>query len=91
MFVKENLNRKKKKKSDEIFTINVLHFSIEICFLTKSLTLGISFLTTLRAAVVPKPAIVGISPLISLTLALQSSFLTTLLVSVALTYLTTSS
>ena len=45
-------------------------------FLTKSLTLGMSFLTTLQGSVEAKLAILNISPLISLILVLSTGFLT---------------
>ena len=44
-------------------------FELQSVFFTGSLMSGISFLTALRAAVVAKPSILGISALVSLILA----------------------
>ena len=50
-------------------------------FLTRLLTLGISFSTTVRAVVVAKLVILGISPLISFILALRVVLVAKLVIS----------
>ena len=55
--------------SVSFFSVSVI-FVLQSIFLTKLLTLGILFSTTVNAEVVTKPLILGILPSISLTLAL---------------------
>ena len=45
------------------FLFNFINFCVIVSFLNKFLTLGILFSTTLRAVVVAKLVILGISPL----------------------------
>ena len=61
--------------------IMINNFYVIICFLTKLLILGILFPTVLNASFVAKPLILGIVFSISVILALQSVFITILLVS----------
>ena len=53
------------------FLFNFINFCVIVSFLTKLLTLGISFSTAVRELVVTKLVILGISPLASLILALR--------------------
>ena len=55
---------------------------VQSVFLTKLLTLGISFSTAVRAVVVAKLVILGISPLTSFILALRVVLVVKLVVSV---------
>ena len=52
------------------FLFNFSNFCVIICFLTKLLILGILFPTTVNAAFVAKPLILGILPSIFVILAL---------------------
>ena len=51
------------------FLSNFINFCVIVSFFTKLLTLGILFLTAVRALVVSKLVILGISPLTSFILA----------------------
>ena len=53
------------------FLFNFINFCVIVSFLTKLLTLGILFSTAVRAVVVTKLVILGISPLTSFILALR--------------------
>ena len=53
------------------FLFDVINFCVIVSFLTKLLTLGILFSTTVRELVVAKLVILGISPLTSFMLALR--------------------
>ena len=53
------------------FLFDVINFCVIVSFLTKLLTLGILFSTTVRELVVAKLAILRISPLTSFMLALR--------------------
>ena len=53
------------------FLFSFINFCVIVSFLTKLLTLGISFSTAVRELVVTKLVILGISPLASLILALR--------------------
>ena len=64
----------------------LFNFFINFCvvasfFLTRLLTLDISFLTVLRAEVVAKLVILGISPMTSIILALTEALVGTLVIS----------
>ena len=62
------------------FLFNFTNFCVIVSFLTKLLTLGILFSTAVRALVVAKLLILGISPLISFLLALRAEVLTRLVI-----------
>ena len=55
------------------FIFNFTNFYVIVSFLTKLLTLGILFPTAVRAVVVAKLVILGISPLTPFTLALRET------------------
>ena len=55
------------------FIFNFTNLCVIVTFLTKLLTLGILFSTAVRAVVVAKLAILGISPITSFILALKEA------------------
>ena len=58
----------------------ISNFCVIVSFLTKFLTLGISFSTTVRALVVAELVILGISPLTSSILALREALVAKLII-----------
>ena len=81
------------------FLLNFISFCFIVSFLTKLLTLGILFSTTVRALVVAKLVMLGISPLTSFILALRailvaklkiSSILCSIFLALYTSFLTTS-
>ena len=63
------------------FLFNFINFCIIVSFLTKLLILGILFSTALRAVLVAKLVILGISPLTSFILALRVVLVAKLVIS----------
>ena len=61
--------------------LNFIKFCIVVGFLTKLLTLGILFSTVVKAAVVAKLVILGISPLTTCILALREALVAKLVIS----------
>ena len=58
-----------------IFFFNFIKFCVVVSFFTKLLTLGISFLTAVRALVVANLVLLGISPLTSIYFRTENSFI----------------
>ena len=63
------------------FLFNFINFRVVVSFLTKLLRLGILFSTVVRAAVVVKLVILGISPLNPFILALRQPLVAKLVIS----------
>ena len=63
------------------FLFNFISFCVIVSFLTKLLTLGISFSTAVRALLVAKLVILGISSLTLFILALREALVAKLLIS----------
>ena len=63
------------------FLFNFITFCVIVSFLTKLLTLGISFSTAVRALLVAKLVILGISSLTLFILALREALVAKLLIS----------
>ena len=63
------------------FIFNFTNLCVIVTFLTKLLTLGILFSTGVRAVVVAKLAILGISPLTSFILALKEALVANFVIS----------
>ena len=63
------------------FLFNFINFCVIVSFLTKLLTLAISFSTAVRAAIVAKLVILSISPLTSSILALREALVAKLVIS----------
>ena len=63
------------------FLFNFANFCVIVSFLTKLLTIGVLFANAVRAVVVAKLVILGISPLTSLILALRPVLITKLVIS----------
>ena len=63
------------------FVFNFINFCVIVSFLTKLLTLGIFFSTTVRKIVVAKLAMLGISPLILFILVLRVVLVAKLVIS----------
>ena len=62
------------------FLFNFINFCVIVSFLTKLLTLAISFSTAVRAAIVAKLVILSISPLTSSILALREALVAKLVI-----------
>ena len=62
------------------FLFNFINFCVIVSFFTKLLTLSILFSTGVRAAVVPKLEILGISPLTSFILPLREALVPKLVI-----------